>query len=73
MRISEVTGMEGAVVATQDIFTFNRRGIGENGEVLGSFSATGVIPAFLEKLQLTGAQIDPAMFDPGFGVEGQQR
>ena len=73
MSISEVTGMEGPVVATQDIFTFNRRGIGEKGEVLGSFSATGVIPAFLEQLQLTGAQIDPAMFDPGFGVEGHQR
>ena len=33
MSISEITGMEGNVVTMQDVFTFKRTGIGENGQV----------------------------------------
>ncbi len=72
MSISEVTGMEGSVVATQEIFSFKRRGMGPKGEVLGNFQATGVTPTFLDRLQAAGVGLDPAMFDPGFRTEGSR-
>src|SRR5712672_1767403 len=40
--ISEITGMEGDLITMQDIFVFRKRGIRENGEVMGEFLATGV-------------------------------
>jgi pilus assembly protein CpaF len=42
--IAEVTGMEGEVVTMQDIFVFQKKGIGEKGEVLGEFVPTGIRP-----------------------------
>ena len=37
--ISEITGMEENVIAMQEIFSFEKRGIGMDGKVLGSFQA----------------------------------
>ena len=34
----------------QDIFTFDRTGIDENGKVRGAFRATGIRPKFAERL-----------------------
>jgi len=44
ISVAELTGMEGNIVTMQDIFVFRKRGIRENGEVLGEFLATGVRP-----------------------------
>jgi pilus assembly protein CpaF len=63
MSISEITGMEGNVVTMQDVFTFKRTGIGENGQVLGQFSSTGIRPRFLEKLRISGVELPPSTFD----------
>jgi hypothetical protein len=43
--ITELTGMEGDVITTQDIFLFERTGIGEDGRVKGLFRATGIRPS----------------------------
>src|SRR5678816_1942260 len=42
--ISEITGMEGEVITMQDIFMFERLGIGEGGRVRGRSRATGIRP-----------------------------
>ena len=63
MSVSEITGMEGNVVTMQDVFTFKRTGIGENGQVLGQFSSTGIRPRFLEKLRISGVELPPSTFD----------
>src|SRR5206468_6300916 len=42
--ITEVTGMETEIVTLQDIFSFEKRGLGPDGRVLGGFSATGILP-----------------------------
>src|ERR1700756_287857 len=57
VSLAEITGMEGEVVTMQDIFTFRKRGIRENGEVIGEFVPTGVRPKFSEKLLVTGIQL----------------
>jgi pilus assembly protein CpaF len=46
MQISEIVGMEGDVITMQDIFVFERQGIGEGEKVLGQFKATGIRPKF---------------------------
>jgi pilus assembly protein CpaF len=63
VSIAEITGMEGDVVTMQDIFTFHKRGIRENGEVLGDFLPTGIRPQFSERLLVTGIQLPMAMFE----------
>jgi len=61
--IAEITGMEGEVVTMQDIFAFHKRGIRENGEVLGDFLPTGIRPQFSERLLVTGIQLPASMFE----------
>src|ERR1700723_638854 len=61
--ISEITGMEGEVVTMQDIFVFRKRGIRENGEVIGEFLPTGIRPRFAERLVVTGIQLPIGMFE----------
>jgi pilus assembly protein CpaF len=63
MSIAEIIGMEGNVVTMQDIFVFQKRGINENGEVVGEFVATGVRPKFAERLLVTGIHLPVNMFN----------
>jgi pilus assembly protein CpaF len=63
VSIAEITGMEGELVTMQDIFMFHKRGIRENGEVLGDFLPTGIRPQFSERLLVTGIQLPIAMFE----------
>ncbi len=57
-HISEITGTSEQVVSMQDIFLFQKRGLGSNGKVLGRFYATGIVPKFAEKLQAAGIPLD---------------
>jgi pilus assembly protein CpaF len=63
ISLAEITGMEGDVVSMQDIFVFRKRGIRDNGEVLGEFIPTGIRPKFAEKLLVSGIQLPIAMFE----------
>jgi len=64
VTVSEIVGMEGDVITMQEIFTFERRGMGENGEVLGSFRATGIRPRFAERLKAYGINLSSMLFSP---------
>src|SRR5437667_686541 len=63
VSIAEITGMEGNVVTMQDIFVFRKRGIKENGEVIGEFIPTGVRPKFAERLLVSGIHLPTNMFE----------
>src|SRR6201998_4171002 len=63
VTVSEITGMDNESIAMQDIFTFDRTGIDENGKVRGAFRATGVRPRFAERLAVAGARLRPALFE----------
>jgi pilus assembly protein CpaF len=60
--VVEVTGMEGPVTATQEIFRYRRRGITPEGQVLGDFETTGVRPQFMERLRVAGVEISNDLF-----------
>ena len=62
-HLSEITGMDEDVVSMQDIFRFEKRGIGLNGRVLGRFYSTGVTPRFAEKIMASGIAVPPNLFD----------
>jgi pilus assembly protein CpaF len=66
--ITEVTGMEGEVVTLQDIFVFEKRGLGPDNEVLGRFAATGIRPKFYEKLLAAGIKLRSDLFDEVLNV-----
>ncbi len=61
--VSEITGMEGDVITTQEIFLFEKIGIGENGKVQGRFRATGVRPKCAERLLTAGIRLPQSMFE----------
>jgi pilus assembly protein CpaF len=67
-NITEVSGMEGDVITTTDIFVFEQTGY-ENGKVLGRLRPTGLRPKFMEKIEAAGIHLPPSIF----GVGSRQR
>jgi pilus assembly protein CpaF len=61
--ITEVTGMEREIITMQDIFVFEKTGVGEDGRVRGVFRATGIRPKCAERLATTGHRLPPEMFE----------
>jgi pilus assembly protein CpaF len=61
--ISEITGMEGDVITMQEIFVFERTGIGQGGKVTGRFRATGIRPKCTERITAAGMMLRMDMFD----------
>jgi len=65
VSVVEVTGMEGQITATQEIYRFKRHGIAPDGRVLGNFEATGIRPSFSDRLAVAGVELPPNMFAEG--------
>jgi pilus assembly protein CpaF len=61
--ISEITGMEGDVITMQEIFTFEKMGMTQDGKVIGRFRATGVRPKVGERLKAAGIHLASDMFE----------
>jgi len=61
--ISEITGMEREVITLQDIFVFEKSGIGEDGRVLGRFRATGLRPKCADRIAAAGIHLPAVMFE----------
>jgi pilus assembly protein CpaF len=61
--VSEITGMEENVISMQEIFAFNKKGIGPDGKVIGVFQPTHIRPRFLERLRLSGIVLPPTLFE----------
>ena len=53
-HITEVMGMEGEVVITQDLFTYEFKGETEDGKLSGSFKSSGLRPHFLPRAAYYG-------------------
>lgn len=56
-HITELTGAFSDVISMQDIFLFEKKGIGPNGKVKGRFYATGIVPKCADKLTAAGIAI----------------
>src|ERR1700721_1641697 len=53
-HVTELTGSFSDVISMQDIFLFEKEGLGANGKVKGRFRATGIVPKFGDKLKAAG-------------------
>ena len=62
--VSEITGMEGAVIQMQEIFNYTRTGTGPENEVIGEFRATGIRPNCLHEITTRNIQIPENLFEP---------
>ena len=62
-NISEITGMEENVLSMHEIFRFEKKGIGPDGKVLGTFVPSRIRPKFLEQLRTSGIFLSPDLFE----------
>ena len=65
-HITEVTGMEGEIITTTDLFLFEQTGV-ENGKIVGRLRPTGLRPKFMDKIEATGIHLPPSIFGVGGG------
>jgi pilus assembly protein CpaF len=61
--ISEITGMERDIITMQDIFVFEKTGVGQDGRVRGQFRATGIRPKCADRLAAAGQPVTAEMFE----------
>ena len=54
--VTEVLGMEGDVVTTQDLFKFEFEGEGDDGKLFGRFKSSGLRPYFVDKANYFGLE-----------------
>jgi pilus assembly protein CpaF len=63
--IQEISGMEGDIITSQEIFCYKRTGTNPDGSVQGMFRSSGVCPKVSEKIRTYGIRLSDGMFDPG--------
>ncbi|HVB81443.1 MAG TPA: CpaF family protein [Candidatus Binataceae bacterium] len=64
IKITEITGMEGDTVLTQDLFEYVRTGVDPIGKVLGHFRTTGTRPFHTERFEAAGFAMPSSMLAP---------
>jgi pilus assembly protein CpaF len=66
--VTEVSGMEGDVITTTDIFLFELTGYEQN-KIVGRLRPTGLRPKFMEKIEAAGIHLPASIF----GIGGRRR
>jgi pilus assembly protein CpaF len=64
ISVQEITGMEGDIITLQEIFSFQQKGLDENGNVKGVFRFLGIRPKFIERFKAFGIDLSANIFDP---------
>ena len=62
VSVQEISGMEGDIVTMSEIFTFRRFGMDADGTIRGRIEATGVIPAFHQRVGVRGIDLPVSVF-----------
>jgi pilus assembly protein CpaF len=61
--ISEIVGMEHDTITMQEIFLFDKTGVGEEGEIIGEYKATGIRPKALDRILSSGIKLQTDVFN----------
>lgn len=64
ISVQEITGMEGDIITLQEIFSFQQKGLDENGKVKGIFRFHGIRPKFIDRFKAFGIDLPVDIFDP---------
>jgi pilus assembly protein CpaF len=70
VQVTEVQGMEGDVIVMQDIMRYVQTGV-QDRRILGHFTATGVRPKFMDKMEAMGIYVSPSTFSPTMRPSGR--
>jgi len=62
-NITELSGMQGDVLTTQEIFAFEKSGVDSQGRVHGAFRGMGLRPRCLEIITTAGGALSRDIFD----------
>ncbi len=62
VSVQEISGMEGDIITMSEIFTFRRSGVDAEGNVQGRLEATGVVPAFHQRVSVRGIDLPISAF-----------
>lgn len=61
-KVTEITGMEGETITTQDIYVFEQEGFDAHGNIIGRHVPTGIVPTCMGKIRAAGENIPPGIF-----------
>jgi pilus assembly protein CpaF len=67
-HIAELTGSFSDVISMQEVFLFEKEGLGPTGKVKGRFRGTGIVPKFSDKLKAAGFPLPASLLDYSFEV-----
>ena len=62
--VTEITGMEGDVISMQEIFRYERLGLGPDGKIIGRYTATGVRSAYADRFRAWGYDLPASIYEP---------
>jgi pilus assembly protein CpaF len=63
VSLQEIVGMEGGIITMQELFSYEQTGIDAEGSVMGAFTSTGVLPAFIERFKALGVPVPYDIFE----------
>ncbi|CAH8183289.1 MULTISPECIES: CpaF family protein [Vibrio] len=69
VSICEINGMEGEVITMSELFKFKRQGLDEDGNVIGYYTSTGVVPSCHDQLSKRGFHLPFEIFNEDFPQE----
>jgi len=69
ISLQEITGMEGNTITMQEIFSFERKRVDEQGNVRGTFKFNGIRPRFIERFKVAGIDFNQDLFNSSFRVD----
>ncbi|OVE81410.1 hypothetical protein BVY04_03420 [bacterium M21] len=62
-QVSEITGMEGEIITSQELFEYRQHGFDDNGQIVGEHASCGIVPTFTDEIQVSGIPFDFSIFN----------
>ncbi len=66
--ITEIQGMEGQTITTQDLFKFEQRGVGPDGKIQGQLRGMGIISKYIDRFRAMGCPLPHDVFQTSIEV-----
>jgi pilus assembly protein CpaF len=68
VKMCEITGMEQDLITMQDVFSFQRKGVGRDGKIVGTFEPSRIRPKFVEQIRTAGIALPSGLFERAMEV-----
>lgn len=62
MQVTQINGLKDGQVVLEDVFYYDIQGFGEQGQVIGSWKATGILPQFYPMFKKAGIDLPEGIF-----------